>query len=109
MTRAVIAGIHHHELLRQPMHVPERPASRFVVSDKIIMRPRRKNGYGPGGNAFVNDTLLHETVERDNPVRASQAVFQKRLQYARDRGVLPHPAQGYTLVRIQVHDPKAKP
>src|SRR6266481_5666437 len=84
MTRAVVSGVHHYKLFGKIVTPAERFPALFVKMSRIVVRPRRNDFDFALGNTLVDNSLLRESIERDDLLCVPHTALQKRCKYFRD-------------------------
>ena len=106
MTRAVIAGIHDHELILDPMSITKGRTRSRIIADGIVVSPRCIDMNDLWAHSLVHQPRRHETVERDDPRGTSKAPILQLRHYALRKAASPQPAGSHRFIRVQIHHPR---
>jgi hypothetical protein len=105
MTRAVIAGIHHHELAFQTVCFAKSLLTLGIKLHVVVMRPRRDNHNPLRRDPLGHNAIAHETIQRNDFLRVAQAEARESLKQPRRQRVSLQPASRNGLIRIKIHNP----
>src|SRR5262249_53735139 len=105
MTRAVIARVHHYELVDEPIGVSKTPAA-FRVKSDLVVRPRGDDIHLLASHSLGQHSLHHESVEHYDPVRGVETEGQKARKESFEHRTWSQPSRVDRFIRIQIHDPE---
>src|ERR1043165_4273461 len=104
----VVACVHHHELVGEPMHHPEVLSRIRIKRDFVVMGPGRYREDLQRIYSSRQDTFLHETVKDHYGCRTSQAESERCFQEPLGAPTGPEPTCSDCLIGVQVHHPENK-
>jgi hypothetical protein len=81
----MVPRMHHYKLFVQLMPAPECLAAGRIESRHLGMRPKRNRLHSIRGNAFINQPVSHESIQRDHTFRSGQSEVLQPDQGARNQ------------------------